>query len=233
VSDDRLDMRDDVERAEDDTDAEYVDDIAALRRAEEAVAHDRPAPTGSPVGIGEDWLPVASSAIWPAGLAGLEEVGDLLDSAGIPFGWTPHDPHENSVGFLPPAGLVPGSRSAFSVLVQASRLADARRALEGSPPPWVTYSDPSVAGTIPAPSDSQPVPSDLADSRYSPSELADSQFSPRAPSTGPTGIDASPWSDNASLQGAVQPSGGCGLTLAFALLLLVAVVVIYFIVTRG
>lgn len=223
MSDDGLDMRDDVERAEDDTDAEYVDDIAALRRAEEAVAHDRPAPTGSPVGIGEDWLPVASSAIWPAGLAGLEEVGELLDGAGIPFGWTPHDPHENSVGFLPPAGLVPGSRSAFSILVQASRLADARRALEGSPPPWVTYSDPSVAGTIPAPSDSQPAPSDLADSH----------FSPPAPSTGLTGIDASPWSDNATLQGAVQPSGGCGLTLAFALLVLVAVVVVYLIVTRG
>ena len=60
------DWPDGADPAQEDPDAEYVDDIGVLRRAEEAVAHDEPFPLGPPVDLDEERLPVASGSFDPA-----------------------------------------------------------------------------------------------------------------------------------------------------------------------
>lgn len=120
-----------------------VEDPEALRRAEDAVAHqsrEGQKVTGNrspaPRPIDEPWTPVATQMA-PGDNAGLDDVVRSLESDGVDFGWDPYDPRD-VVNFMPPsAGLT--ARKLFSVMVPVSQVGRARESLYGDPPAGVTY----------------------------------------------------------------------------------------------
>jgi hypothetical protein len=111
-----------------------VDDPEALRRAEEAVAHDDPLPDGPRSHIDEDWTVVARQT--GTLVVGLDEVARMLEAEDVAIGWDPYDPRD-SVAFLPP-GIGTGPKS-YAIVVPASQLARAREVLYGVAPDGVTY----------------------------------------------------------------------------------------------
>jgi len=122
-----------LDESEDDTEGGLVEDPEALRRAEEAVAHD-PELGHRGAHIDEPLVTVAVQD-GPGGTAGLEDVGRALESEGIDFGWDPFDPREQN-GFA----LYPGAtRRAYSIVVPRSQAARAREVLYGTPPAGVSY----------------------------------------------------------------------------------------------
>jgi hypothetical protein len=115
------------------TSDEGVDDPEALRRAEEAVAHDAPVASGSLAPIDEAWETVAMQTR-PGGLAGLEDVARALDSEAVPVGWAPYALGQ-ALGLTIPGAEV----RVYSVQVPASYVARANEILAGAPPEGVTY----------------------------------------------------------------------------------------------
>lgn len=132
---------------EDETDDGLVDDPEALRRAEEAVAHD---PVERPAGahIDEAWTTVATQ-VRPDDNAGLQDVASSLESEGIDFGWDPYDPRDRP-GFTI-SDMVQVARKPYSIVVPESQSARAREALSGTPAQGVTYAWPTGPAPRPAP----------------------------------------------------------------------------------
>jgi hypothetical protein len=125
-----------------------IDDPEALRRAEEAVAHDRPLPDTVRAPIDEEWTKVATHD-GAGGTAGLEVVAGALRDAGVPVGWDPFEPSE-MVGFVPPGA----SLRAYALQVPVSQVARAHEVLGDSAPQGVTYSWGPVTA-VRAPSDNE------------------------------------------------------------------------------
>jgi hypothetical protein len=115
---------------------EGVDDPEALRRAEEAVAHDRPIAVGAGAPIDGSWAPVARQT-GAGGEVALQEIARALESEGVTVGWDPFEPSA-AVGFTPPGA----SRRPYAIQVPASEFDVARtvlRVLTGAPPQGVAY----------------------------------------------------------------------------------------------
>jgi hypothetical protein len=119
-----------------------VDDPEALRRAEEAVAHDDRSPGGSLEHIDERWASVATGGT--GGVPALVAIASTLEGAGVPVGWDPYAPSE-AVGFM-----WPGTETRiYTVQVPVSQLTRARDSLPGSPLPGVTYAWNAVSDAPP------------------------------------------------------------------------------------
>lgn len=132
-------------------DEEYdgsVEDLEALRRAEEAVSHGEPAREGPQAPIDEDWAVVARQT--GVIVVGLDEVARSLEAGDVPIGWDPYDPRD-SVAFLPP-GIGTGPRT-YALVVPGSQLGRARRILDGVAPQGVTYAWDAQAGAEPTGAD--------------------------------------------------------------------------------
>lgn len=109
-----------------------VDDPEALRRAEEAVAHDDRPPGGPREHIDERWAPIANGGT--GGVPALVTIASALDEAGVPVGWDPYAPSD-AVGFM-----WPGTETrVYTVQVPESQSAHAREILPATPPAGVTY----------------------------------------------------------------------------------------------
>ena len=113
-----------------------IEDPEALRRAEEAVAHEDEGPMGPQLVSDELWVTVATEVESGGGERGLQDVVLALQSEGIDFGWDPRDPLEPVND--PVAGLM-GQRPTYSVLVPESELGHALQVLEGVRPANVRY----------------------------------------------------------------------------------------------
>jgi hypothetical protein len=123
-------------------DDENVEDPEALRRAEEAIAHDEPIPVDGDSPIDEPWARVATQD-GAGGTAGIQLVAAALDAANVPFGWDPYAPSE-AVGFV-----WPGTETrVFALQVPASQVPLARRALSGPAPQGVRYEWGSAPATM-------------------------------------------------------------------------------------
>jgi len=117
-----------------------IEDPEALRRAEDAVAHEsrETVPRSGPASrrIDEPWTAVAMQ-VTPGDSAGLEDVVRALESEGIDIGWDPYDPRDTVSFTAPVVGVT--ARKVFSILVPVSQVPRARECLYGTPPQGVTY----------------------------------------------------------------------------------------------
>lgn len=132
-----------------------IEDPEALRRAEDAVAHESretvPRPGPASRRIDEPWTAVAMQ-VTPGDSAGLEDVVRALESEGIDIGWDPYDPRD-AVSFTPPLVGV-NARKLFTIQVPVSQVPLARECLYGDPPLGVTYVLPSTtAASAPSSAD--------------------------------------------------------------------------------
>jgi hypothetical protein len=191
---------------------EDIDDPAALRAAEAAVARDDDQPGVPKPAIDEAWQTVATHD-GAGGLAGLEYVARALGSEGVTVGWDPYNPFDE-VGFMPP-GM---SARVYSLQVPVSQVGTAREVLHGFAPEGVTY------GWAP-----EQRPASALDT-----EPAEPEYGFGAAGTRPTPrIDDPTISDNQRLERLAQ-SGPSGLAMALALVctLLVIGVVVYVLLHR-
>jgi hypothetical protein len=195
-----------------------VEDPEALRRAEEAVTHDRP-DAGPRQPIDGPWTVVATQDS-AADSTGLELVVQALEAEGIDCGWDPYDPRD-TVNFMPPsAGLT--ARKLFSIMVPESEAARARESLRGAPPfHGVTY-----VWDVPG---SAAVPVSTA----APGATQDAGFDPAAPVPTPVTSAGSGLSDNDRLEQLAGDSSRTGAVVVFIGVVLVMIVVFAFLMMRG
>ena len=195
-----------------------VEDPEALRRAEEAVTHDRPEADAGPPIEGR-WAVVATQDS-AADSTGLDLVAQALEADGIDCGWDPYDPRD-TVNFMPPsAGLT--ARKLFSLVVPESEAARARESLRGAPSPYgVTYTwDASDS----APAQVSPV---------TPAPMRDAGFDPAAPVPTPVTSAGSGLSDNDRLERLAGDRSRTGAVVVFIGVMLVMIVVFAFLMMKG
>ncbi len=194
-----------------------VEDPEALRRAERAVARERPEAPRTIPPSNEAWVPVLTEDVGGTATGELLRIAAFLESNGIDYGWDPRDPRTTS---MDPYAVTAPART--SIVVPASQVQRVREAVGAGPPSGISWTGPATEAMGPQ--------VDAARSSGAPGWAEPDVGAPSATSAGPRGMQLS---DNARIaRGAGKPSAvGRGTLVLIAVVVIAALVL--FLVLRG